>query len=484
MEPNKANRLAILLTTVFFLVRLTAFAQQETPNRFALVIGVQNYVSVPALRHSLNDAADMASVLKSKGFKVDALYDPKSKKEIRDAVTRYYNLMRNQTGAVGIIYYAGHGTQYEGENYLIPASANLQIPGDMDEQCVKMNSFMSVLNSSNNNLNIFLIDACRTNSFPSFSRDIVKGLSAVEAPKGSIVVFATQPGTTASDGTGKNGLFTSKLLKYINEPNLNVGEVFRKVKQDVNADSEGKQLPSVVDNSIGGDFYFSKDESSKKVQPVLQPPIISEVVNYTQATTKVLLDYGYGPSDAATVTVGPQEWISKNLNVSTFANGDAIPEAKTAKEWKRAGEEKKPGWCYYNNDPANGRIYGKLYNWYAVNDPRGLAPKGWHIPSDAEWTALTDYLGGQNVAGLSMKSARGRLENGNGNDHSGIAGLPGGGRGGNGSFYFIGKYGYWWSSSGSSADNAWGRAVGYGAGSVGRDGSNEEDGFSVRCLRD
>ena len=172
-------------------ITATVSAQQDNAKRFALVIGVQNYVSVPPLRHSLNDATDMSTVLRSKGFKVEALYDPKSKKEIKDAITRYYNIMRNQNGAVGIIYYAGHGTQYEGENYLIPASANLQIPGDMDEQCVKMNTLMSVLNSSNNNLNIFLIDACRTNSFPSFSRDIVKGLSAVEAPKGSIVVFAT-----------------------------------------------------------------------------------------------------------------------------------------------------------------------------------------------------------------------------------------------------------------------------------------------------
>ena len=204
----------------------------------------------------------MAAALKSKGFQVDFLRDPKSKKEIKDAIIRYYNTMRDQSGAVGIIYYAGHGTQYEGENYLIPASAKIQIPGDIDEQCVKMNSFMSVLNSTNNNLNIFLIDACRTNSFPSFSRDILKGLIAVEAPKGSIVVFATQPGTLASDGTGKNGLFTSKLLKYINEPDLNITEVFRKVKQEVNAESEGKQLPSVVDNSIGGNFYFTKGESS------------------------------------------------------------------------------------------------------------------------------------------------------------------------------------------------------------------------------
>jgi len=92
------------------------------------------------------------------------------------------------------------------------------------------------------------------------------------------------------------------------------------------------------------------------------------------------LDYGYGTSDAPTVNIGTQTWMAKNLNVSIFANGDPIPEVKTNEEWKKAAEEKKPAWCYYENDPANGAIYGKLYNWYAVSDPRGLAPKGWHIP--------------------------------------------------------------------------------------------------------
>src|SRR5882672_5072015 len=98
-------------------ISIPAYSQQPQ-KRIALVIGVQNYSNVPPLRHSLNDANDMAAALKSKGFQVDFLKDPKSKKDIKDAITRYYNIMRGQSGAVGIIYYAGHGTQYEGENYL------------------------------------------------------------------------------------------------------------------------------------------------------------------------------------------------------------------------------------------------------------------------------------------------------------------------------------------------------------------------------
>jgi len=103
-----------------------------------------------------------------------------------------------------------------------------------------------------------------------------------------------------------------------------------------------------------------------------------------------------------TVTIGTQEWMTENLDVSTFRNGDSIPEAKTNEEWKRAGELKQPAWCYYDNVPKNGTIYGKLYNWYAVNDARGLVPKGYHVPSDEEWTILTDFLGSD--AGTKMKS--------------------------------------------------------------------------------
>lgn len=85
-----------------------------------------------------------------------------------------------------------------------------------------------------------------------------------------------------------------------------------------------------------------------------------------------------------TVTIGNQVWMTKNLNVDKFRNGDPIPEAKTDEEWIKAGENKQPAWCYYENDPANGEKYGKVFNWYAVNDPRGLAPEGWHDPTEEE----------------------------------------------------------------------------------------------------
>jgi uncharacterized protein (TIGR02145 family) len=188
------------------------------------------------------------------------------------------------------------------------------------------------------------------------------------------------------------------------------------------------------------------------------------------------------------VRIGDQIWMSKNLNVDKFRNGDLIPEAKTAEDWKKAGENKQPAWSYYNNDPANGAKYGKLYNWYAVNDSRGLAPEGWKIPSDEDWSRLTDFLGGERVAGTKMKStdfwADYDGESGNGTNESGFQGLPGGYRSSFGSFNAIGKYGVWWSSSENATSNAWSRDLNYYNGNVNRNDDDKAIGFSVRCLRD
>jgi uncharacterized protein (TIGR02145 family) len=189
-------------------------------------------------------------------------------------------------------------------------------------------------------------------------------------------------------------------------------------------------------------------------------------------------------ADQSRVKIGNQEWASENLNVSTFRNGDAIPEAQTKEAWEKAGQEGKPAWCYYDNALKNGNKYGRLYNWYAVTDPRGLAPSGWHIPSDAEWTTLVDYLGGEDEAGHKMKSKAGWDDNGNGSNASGFSGLPGGLRYIQGPFSIVGDVGYWWSSTEDYTNHAWSRNLSYYNGFVYRNYYFKTNGFSVRCLRD
>jgi uncharacterized protein (TIGR02145 family) len=185
------------------------------------------------------------------------------------------------------------------------------------------------------------------------------------------------------------------------------------------------------------------------------------------------------------VEIDGQVWMSENLNADKFRNGDPIPEAKTWDEWQVAGENEQPAWCYYENEHKNGTKYGKLYNWYATNDPRGLAPEGWRIPSDAEWNRLINFLGGEELAGHKMKSTWAWLDGGNGNNVSGFNGLPGGLRNYVGTFYFIGYNGIWWSSTEDDTfNNALCRTLDYGNGSVYSFYDDKTYGYSVRCLRD
>jgi uncharacterized protein (TIGR02145 family) len=175
--------------------------------------------------------------------------------------------------------------------------------------------------------------------------------------------------------------------------------------------------------------------------------------------------------------------MAQDFSGTHFRNGDLIPHIESNEEWKRADENKKPAWCYYNNDPANGPKYGKLYNWYAVSDPRGLCPVGWHIPREAEWTELNNALGGKDVAGNKMKNTSGWKDNGNGNNSSGFSGLPGGRRYVGGAFNDIGTDGFWW-----TFDDDWPHGLAYYDGGFHQYVTymDEENwsGFSVRCLRD
>jgi uncharacterized protein (TIGR02145 family) len=197
------------------------------------------------------------------------------------------------------------------------------------------------------------------------------------------------------------------------------------------------------------------------------------------------------------VKIGKQEWMLKNLDVAKFKNGDVIPHAISDEDWEIAGIYNQPAWCYYQNDPNNGKKYGKLYNWYAVNDPRGLAPNGWHIASDDEWSILTEYLGGKDFAGFEMKSNKGwedwenpdtdETGKGNGNNSTGLNILPGGGRWSNGTFSpSVRAYSIFWSTTEYNYEYVFYRELYNFSNGLGRHHyySDKSCGSSVRCIKD
>lgn len=226
-----------------------------------------------------------------------------------------------------------------------------------------------------------------------------------------------------------------------------------------------------------------------------------------------------------TVTIGTQVWMTKNLDVSTFRNGDPIPQAKTDEEWETAKNNNQPAWCYYENKSENGAKFGKLYNWFAVNDVRGLAPVGFHVPSNSEWKTLSAFLGDEFTIGEKMKSTSGwksyseertktcpncaswNLEyrkkvpcntckdsrkvtaqktthSGNGKNSSGFSGLPGGFRVDYGKFYSIGKDGFWWCSDENSSGRAYFTRLYNDINNIHFDYNDVSYGFSVRCIKD
>jgi uncharacterized protein (TIGR02145 family) len=224
-------------------------------------------------------------------------------------------------------------------------------------------------------------------------------------------------------------------------------------------------------------------------------------VNATDATTKAYVDnalkeLGLIPNNYSglvsdiegnnykTVTIGTQTWMAENLRVARYKDGTAIPLVSGNAAWSSLTT---PGYCWYNNDEAtNKATYGALYNWHTVNTGN-LCPAGWHVPTDAEWTTLTSYLGGESDSGAKLKetgTAHWASPNTSATNETGFTALPGGYRDFSGPCLLIGGIGQWWSSSPYSAINVWDRVMSYYSGDVVRDNSKKQNGFSVRCLRD
>ena len=199
------------------------------------------------------------------------------------------------------------------------------------------------------------------------------------------------------------------------------------------------------------------------------------------------------------VKIGNQIWMKQNLNVETFRNGESIPQATTNQEWTEAIVSKQPAWCYYEYDATNEEKWGKLYNWHTVNDPRGLAPLGWHVPSDSEWDLLTDFLGGAEHAGDMLKSKNvwkgydetddegeptGVFRLDNATNETGFSAYPGGVNTFHGLCAAGDDRGYWWSTTKDEDDDPIYRLIYTTYSDLDSSGSTECRGASVRCLKD
>ena len=247
-----------------------------------------------------------------------------------------------------------------------------------------------------------------------------------------------------------------------------------------------------INNNVTTTYSFTPDAgqcATTTTQTInITAPKVTSPISFVAPTTTV--------AALTNVTIGTQIWTSKNLDVSTYRDGTPIPQVTDPTQWENLTTG---AWCYYDNNPANGEVYGKLYNWYAVagiydaasfNDTtlrKQFAPVGWHVPSDLEWTTLTTFLGGESVAGGMMKETSTELWNSpnqDANNSSGFSGIPGGYRRYDESFFFIGNYGFWWSSSEYDPAGAWFRHLYNNLGNAYRSNTYKAYGFSVRLIKD
>ena len=188
-----------------------------------------------------------------------------------------------------------------------------------------------------------------------------------------------------------------------------------------------------------------------------------------------------GPILFKAVTIGAQQWMAENLNTSNYRIGDPIPQVDDPEAWSML---KTGAWCYHENKSGNSVTYGKLYNWYAVNDPRGLAPEGWHVASDAEWQELVNTLGGEKAAGTKLKSQVLWKEPLVGADNrSGFTAIPSGFRSSNGSYALLGTNSSFWTSTENNAYSAWYREMYNSYSAVYRISASKTQGFAVRCVK-
>jgi uncharacterized protein (TIGR02145 family) len=270
------------------------------------------------------------------------------------------------------------------------------------------------------------------------------------------------------------------VITWTNPANITFGTLLNATQLNATANVQGTY---VYTPALGTKLDFGENQELK----VDFVPTDTVTYNAISKIVKINVDQFGTMTDQAgnvykTICIGTQTWMAENLRTKKYRNGDNIDSIASA-GWDRL----TGAYCVYGISSINGLTYGKLYNWYAVGDVRNIAPNGWHVPSDAEWTTLTTYLGGESVAGGKMKEpglTHWLSDNTGATNESGFTGLPGGNRSGTGVFDYIGFFGCWWSSTFTSISDAKVRVLYYYLESVLSSDGSMNTGYSVRCIKD
>ena len=239
------------------------YKKSSSNYKSALIIGNSNY-RVSPLKNPANDATDIAGTLRSVDFNVVLLVDA-DRREMGQAIRSFGKRLMSKKG-IGLFFFAGHGMQVGGKNYLIPVSSNIQSEDEVEYNAIDAGQVLRKMESANNLLNLVFLDACRNNPFASSFRSGNRGLAKMDAPKGSLIVYATDAGKVAADGAGRNGIFTKHLLLNMLTPGQDLESMLRSIRRGVLDDTNGKQTPW-SESSLLSSFSFVGGTAPPPVSP-------------------------------------------------------------------------------------------------------------------------------------------------------------------------------------------------------------------------
>src|SRR5215470_15807860 len=288
-------------------------AAPAAEQRVALVIGNGQYKDSPLL-NPVNDARAIGEALSRAGFRV-VQKENIGRAEMQLALRDFGDSLK--AGGVGLFYFAGHGVQVKGRNYLVPVDASIEREDEVAYNSIDAGQVLDKMETANNRLNIVILDACRNNPFARSFRSSSAGLAQMEAPVGTFIAFATAPGSVASDGQGNNGLYTQHLLRAMLRPGVKIEDVFKDVRAGVRRDSNGKQVPW-ENTSLEGDFVFVPKRAAppatavatgqeKKIEKIAAPSLeLGD--SWTYQTIDLLSGSVTGKSTLTLTAVTPDNW--------------------------------------------------------------------------------------------------------------------------------------------------------------------------------
>lgn len=516
----------LIIFNLLLLVNTLLFSQTE--KRLALVIGNSAYPGGHALKNPVNDANLMASTLQSLGFTVIKRTNA-NKQQMDAAVMDFSRKLASHN--IALFYYAGHGIQVDGVNYLIPIDAGLNDKIAIQFEAVDVSKVVTQFEYYPNNINVVILDACRDNPFRSWARGGNRGFKAIPAPSGTIIAFATAEGATASDGTGSNGLYTEKLVQQMKTPQR-IEDVFIQTRVLVQRASGGAQSPQEW-SQLTGKFYFKKPAGGQAVTNVSNVPVsksgdvsISEerlapgtikLATYlsgnlyldgidkgTLGSSRVYTLDNISPgqhhlkigtwqqsvfvesNSIAEITARVDNTSLKSSSLSGYGNDlpDRFTDSRDGKTYKMVEigsqvwmaenlnyDAGSGCWCYDDNS-SNCSKYGRLYTWEKA---KNVCPSGWRLPTKAEFEILLNKVGGTGNAAYTAL-----IDGGS----SGFSAPFGGYRDRNGYFYYEGYYASFWSSSEGSSYDGWNLGISSDYKKANMYSYAKSYGFSVRCVQD